>query len=245
MRWISRDERPLHIVPTGTIFMLSFAAAAQFWVGSQIPKPSRSGAELPDPPNAASMRLASLDERAIASRALMIHLQSIDLSSTNDTPYRLLDYRKLTRWLQTALELDKKSQYPLFLAAHIYTQVSDVSKVRVMLDFVYAKFLEDPPTRWQWLAHGALVAKHRLRDLSLARTYAAELTKLSRSVPGLPLWAQEMEGFVLEEMGELEAARIMLGGLLENGHITDPDEIRFLRLRIQKMESAPLPTKPR
>jgi len=235
MRWKLRDERPIRLVPTGTVVALACAITAQLWVGMLAPPPLRSAEPLGKPLDVGFLRLAFLDERPVAARTMMIHLQNFDLSATNGIPYRALDYRQLSQWLQVALELDPKSKYPLFLATHVYMEVSDISKIRVMLDFVHAKFLEDPPARWQWLAHATLIAKHRLRDLTLARAYAAELTRLSRSVPGMPMWAKEMESFMLEEMGELEAARIMLGGLLDGGHITDPDEIRFLHLRIQQL----------
>ncbi len=36
-----------------------------------------------------------------------------------------------------------------------------------------------------------------------------------------------MDIFVLEDMGETEAAQIVIGGLLENGQVTDPHEFRF------------------
>ena len=38
----------------------------------------------------------------------------------------------------------------------------------------------------------------------------------------VPLWARQMEIFILEDMNELEAARIMLGGLLGSGEIQRP-----------------------
>jgi hypothetical protein len=37
-------------------------------------------------------------------------------------------------------------------------------------------------------------------------------------------------------MNELEAARILLGGLLESGRIHDPDEARFLRHKLEELE---------
>jgi len=52
----------------------------------------------------------------------------------------------------------------------------------------------------------------------------------------VPLWARQMEIFILEDMNELEAARIMLGGLLERGDIRDPNELRFLRHRLEELE---------
>ncbi len=78
---------------------------------------------------------------------------------------------------------------------------------------MYREFLRDPDRRWPWLAHAALLAKHRLKDLPLARRYAQALERHTRA-RDLPLWARQMEIFILEDMNELEAARIMLGGLL-------------------------------
>jgi hypothetical protein len=46
-----------------------------------------------------------------------------------------------------------------------------------------------------------------------------------------------MEIFILEDMNELAAAKIMLGGLLESGTIQDPAELRFLRERLQELEA--------
>ena len=45
-----------------------------------------------------------------------------------------------------------------------------------------------------------------------------------------------MEIFILEDMNELEAAKVMLGGLLATGQIRDPDELRFLQGRLAEIE---------
>ena len=105
----------------------------------------------------------------------------------------------------------------------------------MMLEFVYRQFLLDPNRRWPWLAHAALVAKHQLKDLQLARKYAHAVDQLTTAT-NVPLWAKQMEIFILEDMNEFQAARIMLGGLLESGRITDPVERRFLENRLREME---------
>ena len=46
-----------------------------------------------------------------------------------------------------------------------------------------------------------------------------------------------MEIFILEDMNEFEAARIMLGGLLASGQIRDPAEARFLAQRLKDLEA--------
>jgi len=184
---------------------------------------------------AAALRAASLGEPAAASRLAMLYVQAFDLGAGNALPYRRLDYARLRGWLRAALDTDPRSDYPLFAAARIYAEVDDPARCRVMLDFVHEAFLEDPDRRWPWLAQAALVAKHRLRDLPLARRYAADLQRLA-SDPSMPLWARQMEVFIAEDMNELEAARIMLGGLLESGKLDDPDERRFLKQRLEELE---------
>ena len=41
---------------------------------------------------------------------------------------------------------------------------------------------------------------------------------------------------VLEDMGELEAARLLVGGLLHGGALRDPHEIRFLERKLAELE---------
>ena len=40
-----------------------------------------------------------------------------------------------------------------------------------------------------------------------------------------------------EDMSELEAAKIMIGGLLAKGAIRDPAEARFLKQRLDELEA--------
>jgi len=105
-----------------------------------------------------------------------------------------------------------------------------------MLEFIYREFLKDPNHRWQWLAQAALVAKHRLHDLPLALRYAEAVDRLTRAA-NVPLWAKQMRIFILEDLNELQAAKVILGGLLESGDIRDPAEIRFLKRRLEELEA--------
>jgi hypothetical protein len=173
----------------------------------------------------------------------MLYVQAFDLGAGNALPYRRLDYGRLRAWLRAILDADPRSDYPLFAAARVYAEVDDPARARVMLDFVHDAFLEDPNRRWSALAHAALLAKHRLKNLPLARRYAADLQRLTTD-PTVPLWAKQMELFILEDMNELEAAKIMLGGLLESGRLQDPGERRFLKERLDELERR-LASKPR
>ena len=79
------------------------------------------------------------------------------------------------------------------------------------------------------------MAKHRLNDPALALKYARAIAEHS---PGAPAWARQMHIFVLEDMGEYEAAKILLGGLLASGVVTDRHEQILLQESLQRIEAA-------
>jgi hypothetical protein len=149
-------------------------------------------------------------------------------------PYSELDYDAVLAWLEAALALDPGSQYPLMMASHLYSRVPDEAKARRMLDFVHREFLRDPDRRWRWLAHAAIVAKHRLNDMPLALRYAEDI---ARDAGKALNWARQMRIFILEDMGETQAAAVLLGGLLAGGEVADPAEIRFLTERLEQLKS--------
>jgi hypothetical protein len=230
-----RDQRPLAAVPGWILAGLALSLALQIgWQALREPT-APSAADLPPAPSARTLRLASFGEPELGSRLTMLYLQSYDLGGGNAAPYRNLDYQRLIGWLEVILELDPRSQYPLFAAARVYAETPDPARMRLALEFVQREFLRDPDRRWPWLAHAALLAKHRLKDLPLARRYAQALERESRA-PDMPLWAKQMEIFILEDMNELEAAKVMIGGLLASGTITDPAELRFLQQRLEELE---------
>lgn len=229
------SERAPHTVPGWVWAALIISLAAQIGVHATAPPPAATAADLPPAPSSQLLRAASFGEPAALARLTMLYLQAFDLGAGNTLPYQQLDYERLAQWLRAILDTDPRSLYPLFAAARIYAEVDDAVKSRRMLELVHRAYLEDPNRRWPALAHAALLAKHRLRDLPLARRYAADLERFTTD-PGIPFWAKQMEIFILEDMDELEAAKIMLGGLLATGRITDPEERRFLQGRLKELE---------
>ena len=222
------DQRPLAFVPPWLWLALGAALSAQLAWQAALGPPRPANADLAPPPSAQALRLASFGEAEAVSRLSMLYLQAFNM--------RELDYARLRGWLGSVLELDPRSQYPLFAASRIYAEHPDAARSRAMLEFVYQQFLLDPDRRWPWLAHGALLAKHRLKDLPLARRYAAAIQRHA-AAGDVPLWARQMEVFILEEMNELEAAKIMLGGMLASGAVRDPGEARFLKERLDELEA--------
>lgn len=231
------SERPVAQVPMWVLALLAGSLVLQvlFRVESRPAAPSAE--DLPAAPRPALLRIAAIGEPAALARLGMLYLQAFDYHGSNSLPYSKLDYVSLVGWLSALQRLDEKSEYPLFIASRVYAEVPDPARQRQMLEFIYASFLVDPGRRWKWAAHAALLAKHRLKDLPLALKYAKAIDRFAASAPNVPMWARQMEIFILEDMNELDAARILLGGLLESGQIDDPGERLFLQNRLQEMES--------
>jgi hypothetical protein len=230
---INMNERPLTHLPKFLLPLLITALALQLlWHAAQ----SRNTAQyepLSAPPPAAQFSLTALGDNILASRVLDLWLQAHDNQPGISIPYNQLDYVRVTQWLDLSLQLDARDGYPLLVASHIYATVHDHNRIRIMLDFIEQKFIEQPTWRWRALADASIAAKHKLKDLPLALRYADTLAAHAGS--DVPYWAKDIRLIVLEEMGEKETLRVLIGGLLQNGNITDPYELRFLQQRLNDL----------
>ena len=227
-------QRSLRAVPFKILAAVAICLALQLGFASIQPKPQAQANALGAPPSTAVSRFLSFGEPIALAQMMTLYLQAFDNQPGISIPFNNLDYSRVAIWLSRILELDPHGQYPLMMASQLYSQVPDTAKQRYMLAFVYRAFFFDPAHRWPWLAHAAIMAKHRLKDLPLALQYAQAIAKNAKAVD-VPHWATQMPIFILEEMGEAESAKIMLGALLANGTITDPHEIRFLTQRFEAL----------
>lgn len=227
--------RSVKFVPVPVLVLLAAGLGAQVVWHASRPPPSATAADLPAPPSIDALRLSALGDPVAASRMLMLWLQAHDNQPGVSIPFRRLDYARLADWLDRILALDPRGQYPLLAASRIYAAVNDEERRRYILDFVYRKFFDDPNRRWPWLAHAAIVAKHSLDDLPLALEYAKALQEHATG-PDVPNWARDMGVVILEEMGELEAATVMAGYLLESGRVTAPHERRYLMEKLEELK---------
>jgi hypothetical protein len=218
-------------VPKPVIVALALALVAQVVLHGTGAPPMARARDLPPAPGLPMLRALALGEEAALAGSLMLWLQAFDHQPGISVPFRELDYERVVTWLDRILALEPRSQYPLLSAARVYSEVPDEARRRRVLEFVRARFRDDPARRWPWMAHAVFVAKHRIGDLPLALDLAREL-RMNAVAADLPAWARQMEFFVLEDLGELESAKVLLGGLIESGTITDPNEIRFLTERL-------------
>jgi hypothetical protein len=230
------QERRIRDVPIWALGLLAAGLALQAAWHLWRPVPQARAEALPPAPPAAWLQVAAAGEPVSLGKALMLWLQAFDNQPGVSIPFRELDYRRVRDWLARILALDPRGQYPLLAASRLYGEVPDPDRQRLMLEFVYAQFLLAPDERWPWLAHAAILARHRLGDLPLALRYARAITERATAA-SVPAWARDMTIVVLEDLGELEAARVLIGGLLDSGRVRDPHEVRFLDARLKALEA--------
>jgi hypothetical protein len=226
-------ERPIRTVPRAVLVLLVVTLCVQVTWHALQPRPVARAEALGMPPPVATLRAAALGEPIALAQLLTLYLQAFDNQPGISIPFQELDYQRVIRWLETLLELDPVAQYPLLMASQLYGQVADFTRQRQMCDFVFREFGRDPDRRWRWLAHCAIMAKHRMGDVPLALSYADAIAREARHASG---WARQMRIFILEDLGEREAATVLLGGLLASGEVTDPKEIHFLTERLEALK---------
>ncbi|MBE9563004.1 MAG: hypothetical protein IMF12_09105, partial [Proteobacteria bacterium] len=173
---MNEQQRSVHNVPKIIILLLILSLGGQIIWHYQLPSPSTKIKKLTVPPQSELLNILSFGDTVVSARILMLWLQAFDIQTGQFLPYQQLDYNKLQQWLEQILLLDPNSQYPLLVASHLYASVPDHKKQRLMLEFVYQQFFVDPEKRWSWLAHVTVIAKHRLKDLSLALKYAQAIS---------------------------------------------------------------------
>lgn len=187
---------------------------------------------LKSPPSSTTLRLAALDEHALASYWTNFYVQLADVHL--HTELRDLDYRKVEHWLALAQELNSKSSYSLMLASRFFGELGSESDRKRMLEYVYIEYLKNPNTAWPWMAHATFVAHHGLRDLTLALKFAQALRE--KSGPSTPAWAKQMEIFILEDMDELTAAKILLGNLFISGQFHNTQDFLLMQKRLEDLK---------
>jgi hypothetical protein len=235
MRLYVKQARPLSYVPKRICFALIFALSLQCLWHYSSTKLVINRQPLPAAPQASTIQLVSLDDSITAAKIIMLWLQAFDTQPGISIPLKDLDYDKVIEWLNLILKLDQHIQYPLFAAARFYGEVSDEQKQRKMIAYVSEKFLEKPNERWPFMTHAVYLAKHRVKDIELA-LQCAQLIRQFAKGNNVPYWAKQMEIFILEDMGELESAMVLIGGLLESGELKDKHQRKFLEQRLEEIK---------
>jgi hypothetical protein len=228
-------DRPVADVPRPIKILLVCTLLLQIlWHSLQDPVVAKAE-DLAPPLSTRTYVMSSLGEPIATSKFLNLWLQAFDNQPGASISFHQLNYPRITQWLDTILELDPEGHYPMLVAARVYGSVKNPEKQRIMMDYIFYKFNENPNKYWRWLAHVIITAKHELKDNELALKYANALAEKATG-KNVPYWARDMKIIVLEDMGEVEAAKILVGALIDSKEITDPYELNFLTHKIKVLE---------
>ena len=229
-------ERRVACVPVAVRLMLAVALALQLGWHAWRPDARAELQPLVPVPANSVLRVAALGEPAVLAKILMLGLLAHDGQPGLRISFTDLDYDRVAGWLDAIVDLDPRADSPLLAAARLYGSVSDPDRQRKMFELVFRRFLEDPDRRWPWLAHAAVIAKHRLEDPVLALRYARAVSQRATG-PEVPAWIRDMSALIAADMGELDVARVLIGGLLHSGRVRDPREIHLLDTRLKEIEA--------
>ncbi len=227
-------ERSFSGVPRWVLAVFALALVLHGAMRYVEQRPLATAAALEAPLPIAALRVLSVGEPQVLSQWLTLYLQAFDNQPGISIPFAALDYTRVSAWLTTALALDPAAQYPLMMASQFYGQVADSARQRAMCAFVHREFLARPDASWRWLAHCAIMARHRLQDLPLALRYAEDIAHHAGKASG---WARQMRIFLLADMGETERAAVLLGGLLAGNEVRDDKELHFLTERLETLKN--------
>ena len=233
---MNRTQRKFAQLPAGVV--LGFIVLLAIQIGfHHLYKTSLSDRyqQLGEPGSADFYRAVSLGSDQLLSYLLLLKVQLHDNQKGQHRNYANINYQTLGHWLLTLYQLNPRSDYPGFLASRVYSNVSDKTRVRQMVDIIDALFQRNPEQHWRRMTEACLLAKHKLQDLSLALELANKIANLPVTVR-LPFWARDMKLVLLDELGEDESARLLISSLLQSNEIKDPDERRFLEFRLLKIQ---------
>ena len=229
-------ERRVADVPLAVRWMLAAAVALQLGWHAWRPDARVELQSLGPVPAGSMLRVAALGDPGVLAKLLMLRLLTHDSQPGVRVSFMDLDYEIVADWLDAIIDLDPRADSPMLAAARLYGSVSDPVRQRRMFELVFRRFLEDPDRRWPWLAHAAVIAKHRLGDPGLALRYARAVSEHATG-PGVPAWARDMSALIAADIGELDLARVLIGGLLHGGRVRDPHEVRLLAARLEEIEA--------
>lgn len=234
--WTAESEQRSYLkVPVWIGLAFILLLALQILVGIQKESPEARIHELPETPPLAYLKVLDFGDPQFLSRFIVLWLQAHDYQQGVSLSYNEINYERLISWLDASVELDSKHDYPLLLASRVYTMVADSERKRLMLEYVAETFAKQPVQRWRFMAHAVYVARHHLKDKNLALEYARLIREETR--PGeIPHWARQMHIFILADMGKIEAAKVLLGGLHESGELQDKGEYQYLLKRLNEQE---------
>jgi len=227
-----RSERSWHDLPV--ILLVSFAIIFSIQVFLHHQAQSKqfvSYQPLSKPFSSQVYKDLSMGSEKLLSFLLAIRLQLHDNQAGRHVRYRNIDYSLLVDWLNQISQINPDSEYTMLLASRVFSQIYDKSRLRILLEYIDETFSINPQLHWRRQAEATVIAKHQLDDLEFALAMAERLSNQPENIK-IPRWARDLHFLLLGDLNEFESAILIIRALLEDGSITNNDEVRFLKEKL-------------
>lgn len=234
-----RGQGSLRHVPRKYFAVLLFGLLAQalFWAHSHALRAEWQEVRLAAP-SAALVEVLRVADAQFGYRAMALGLQNAGDFAGELTPLKDYDYVRLTDWFTLLSGIDPDSQYIPSLAGYYFGQSRNPDQVRHIVRYLQQLAVKNPQKHWRWLAYSVYLARHRVKDQTLALELAYQLAALP--VADMPIWTRQMPAFVLADIGENEAARDIMEAILATSPGLQQAEQNFIRNYIDtRLEKIP------
>ena len=185
------------------------------------------------PPSYETGLAVSLGDGEFFFRSSALHLINAGVSGGQAIPLKNLDFERLQAWFFLLDRFDPRSNLVPVLAGYWFGFTQYRPDARFIVDYLLARAENDPDDAWRWRLQAIFLAKHRIGDLDLALEIAEFTAALDD--PNAPFFLKQMPAFVLEDMGDQEAALILLQSIMATHPDLPDDEARFLQIAIDRM----------
>lgn len=235
--FVADEYKPLRLIPLYLWALLTAGIGGQLAFHHYVaPTPKVTVEHFSQPPSAGVFRALAFGEHATLSKLLSFWVQAFDNQPGVSIPFRELDYDALGQWLDRAVALDEKAEYPHFLMAKVYSSVIEEGNARryKAADWVRRQFAARPNERYEWMAYMTNLMMYEVEDSDLAFEMAKELHEKTE-VDKVPSWVRQLEIYFLKGHDKFEAAADLLYARLQAGEVTEPQEFVFLTDRLEEM----------
>lgn len=182
---------------------------------------------VPPVPTEFRATIGTLGDSQMAYRATAIFLINLGSSGGRVVPLKDYDFNRLADWFFLGDKLDSRSDSLPYLAAMYYGASQDPQKIRPLLEYLKVVGNNPEGEKWRWLAHGAYLARFKLKDPELA----LEMANILSVIPNedMPFWARQMPANILNDQGEKEAAmQLILEILRSSADQLHPNEVNAM-----------------
>ncbi|MBF0560458.1 MAG: hypothetical protein HQL37_00305 [Alphaproteobacteria bacterium] len=191
---------------------------------------------LDEPPSREMAAVASLGDLQYYFRSAMLDLQEAGDTGGRMTPLKDYDYVRVGRWLRFVNSLDRRSEHPAALAAGYFGATQNPAMLPPIVDFLADYGEQDPSRNWIWMVKSFDLAKHRMKDLSLALTVAERLSAISATHTDIPDWPQILPAYTLFEMGRRAESGQRLHSVLAKAKNLDNNELMGIHSVLGKIQ---------